>query len=199
MGRQFEKKYRLKTGDNLGDPSFWNLRLEDIDLRLAKSELALDDLDAVANRVEGAALDRINNVVTPIVVETQTRIRTIAELFHATSATPEMIGLGTKTFVVDEGQRQTFAAIHWVNILPLDHLAQGMTAQIVSFDRSTGALTVLVQKFYGSGDFAAWSIFVCPPPELQSFAIDGGNIDLGDSGSVPGGSGGSGSIDSGTV
>ena len=65
----------------------------------------MQSLDAVANRVESLALDRINNVITPLVIETQERIASIPDLFTATSASPVGVGTGTKTFVVEASMR----------------------------------------------------------------------------------------------
>ena len=86
--------YEVERGDNLGDPQYWTKRFEDIDLRLASLEDFLQNIDAVADRVEGAALDRINNVITQLVNQARDNLAAIPNLFTATS--------GSAVTVMDE-------------------------------------------------------------------------------------------------
>lgn len=165
MARRFDR-YRVKTRDNLGDPEFWNPRFEDIDLRLHASEEALKDIDAVADRVEGTAISRINEVVTPLVVEAIERVQQIPEMFEATSATSLTIGTGLKTFIVEQGERNTFAPLRTVMATVLGDGSKGMGGDVISFDRGTGELIVDVVLTRGAGTFATWEIATSPPIDV---------------------------------
>lgn len=178
MAQRFDELYRVNRRDNLGDPDYWNLRFRDIDRRIGSSEQALADVDVVAKRVESVALDRINNVVTPLVAEVITRLQSIANLFRATSASEVEIGTGTKTFVIAAGERNTFAAVEWVTAHPLGDDGKGVIGSVVSYDAETGALVLNVgdeSQAFGAGTFDEWELSVALPPELTTLtAVRGG-------------------------
>jgi len=155
---RFEELYRVKARDNLGDPEFWNRRFSDIDLRVTQNEQALADLDAVAGRVEGAALDRIDNVITPLAVEATNRLTTVAELLSATSGTEITVGTGTKQFTVPATERNTFAPLPYLFIHATEDFDLNMTARRVSYDRETGVLVVSAVRSSGAGTSDSWSI-----------------------------------------
>lgn len=156
--RRFEELYRVKARDDLGDPEFWNRRFGDIDLRVSQNEQALADLDEVADRVEGAALDRINNVITPLAVEATNRLQTVAELLAATSTTEVTVGTGTKEFTVPATERNTFAPLPYLFIHATEDFDLNMTARRVSYDRETGVLVVSAVRSSGEGASDSWSI-----------------------------------------
>lgn len=156
--RRFEELYRVRARDDLGDPEFWNRRFGDIDLRIFQSEQALADLDAVADRVEGAALDRIDNVITPLAVEATNRLQTVAELLAATSTTEVTVGTGTKQFTVPATERNTFAPLPYLFIHATEDFDLNMTARRVSYDRETGVLVVSAVRSSGEGTSDSWSI-----------------------------------------
>lgn len=156
--RRFEELYRVKARDDLGDPEFWNRRFNDIDLRVSQNEQALADLDAVADRVEGAALDRIDNVITPLAVEATNRLQTVAELLAATSTTEVTVGTGTKQFTVPATERNTFAPLPYLFIHATEDFDLNMTARRVSYDRETGELVVSAVRSSGEGTSDSWSI-----------------------------------------
>ncbi|MPT22336.1 MAG: hypothetical protein E2577_04600, partial [Starkeya sp.] len=159
MARRIDA-YRIKRGDNLGDPELWNRRLEDIDLRIAANEEALSSLDAVANRVEQVALDRINNVITPLVEETQQRIASIPALFSATSASSVVLGAGEKSFTIPEGERTTWAVSTFVYAEKDGDPTVWLHGNLISFDREGGLLVIDVSDYSGSGSHAGWVFYV---------------------------------------
>ena len=148
--------YRINRGDNLGDPEFWNIRLEDVDLRVGRVEDQLQDLDAIANRVEAAALTRINEVVTPLVIEAQTRLASIPSLFSATSVSTASVGFGTKSFVIDDLARDTWAVSTFLYCEATEAPGTWMLGNLISFDRQTGALQVDILDYEGSGSHSEW-------------------------------------------
>lgn len=159
MARRIDA-YRIKRGDNLGDPELWNRRLEDLDLRIAANEEDLSNLDAVANRVEQVALDRINNVITPLVEETQQRIASIPALFSATSASSVVLGAGEKSFIIPEGERATWAVSTFVYAEKDGDPTVWLHGNLVSFDREGGLLVIDVSDYSGSGSHAGWVFYV---------------------------------------
>jgi hypothetical protein len=172
MSRRFETYYRVKRRDNLGDPEYWNNRLEDIDRRVDSAETSLTNLDEVAARVEGAAFDRINNVITPIVIETINRVATIANLFTATSQTPNPVIFGRTSFVIDAGSRETFAHQNYVSITPTDDLTAGFLAPVASYDRATGLLVVEPEVVWGAGVYESWEIAATQPASAHMLRTD---------------------------
>lgn len=166
MARRIDA-YRIKRGDNLGDPETWNKRFEDLDIRIAANEEALSNLDAVANRVEQVALDRINNVITPLVAATQERIANIPNLFSATSTTSVSVGSGEKSFTIPADERGTWAASTYLTVEKNGDPSVWMSGRLVSLDRSTGVVIVNVDQFSGSGTHSAWTFYVSGRRGLQ--------------------------------
>jgi len=151
--------YRIKRGDNLGDAEFWNTILEDLDIRIGLNEDKLKNLDAVANRMESLALERINNSITPLVIQTQDRIASIPNLFSATSVTSVEIGAGTKTFFVEASARNTFAVGGYVLARRIADGSAWMTGALVSYSQTTGALVIDVDNSAGEGTFTDWRFY----------------------------------------
>lgn len=165
MALRFETFYRIKTRTNLGDVTVWNGRFQDLDRRLHGLETALESVDAVGQRIEGVALDRINNLVTPLVLETINRVGQITNLFTASSASSVKLGDGLVVFVVAEGQRTTFAHQGYVSAVPTGAATSGLLGAVQSFDRASGELVVAVQASWGTAGetFAAWSLAAAQP------------------------------------
>lgn len=149
---------KVSRGDNLGDPEYWNRRFEDIDLRIAGAENTLQNVDAVANRVESLALDRLNSVLTPLTAEAIERLTSVSTLFEATSDSPVEIREGTRSFVIPEGKRLSFAALAYLVIFPTGDLSRYMAGRTVSYDRTTGELVVDVMRAVGEGESSDWQI-----------------------------------------
>jgi hypothetical protein len=70
MARRFEQ-YKVKRGDNLADPEFWNRRLEDIDLRIAAGENTNEKIDQAVEDLTSLTLRRLDDTLTPLIVEAQ--------------------------------------------------------------------------------------------------------------------------------
>lgn len=171
MARRFEDVYRVLPRDNLGDPAYWNRRFEDIDRRVHQNEASLSDLDAVADRVEGVALDRMNNVLVPLTQEAVNRLTSIATIFQASSASEITVGVGLKQFLIPEGQRLTFAPLTYMIAFFPEDLNVYLMGRVQSYDSATGNLVLDVIQFGGEGDYAQWDIApVAFVSSLQSLA-----------------------------
>jgi hypothetical protein len=167
VARRFETLYRIKSNDDLGSLDWHDRRWDDIDRRTDALETKLESVDEVAQRVEGVALDRINNVVTPLVVEAIERVRTIPAMFSATSTTSVAVGLGPKAFVIAEVERNTFAALAYVTAIPTATPATvSLLARVVDYDVETGLLSLDVEVANGAGTYADWIIRPGMPRDL---------------------------------
>lgn len=158
MARRFETLLRVKPRDNLGDPEFWNRRWDDTDRRIAATEDALSNLDEVGKRVESVALDRVNNVITPIAQEAVDRLRTVSNAFFADSASTHSLTADTKTFKVLENQRSTFAPLSYVRINVAGDIDKAIVGLTSSYNQLTGDLTVIVEQVFGTGTYSLWEI-----------------------------------------
>lgn len=152
--------YRIATGDDLGDPETWNDRFEDLDLRADKLERDLADVNAVGDRVEGVALQRINDVILPLVTEAQERLTDLTNLFAAASATSVEVGTGTKTFVITDGFRDTWVVPEYVFVEKVGDPTVWMSGRSTSFNRSTGQFIMEAEDFGGAGTVASWGMSV---------------------------------------
>jgi hypothetical protein len=167
MARRFETIYRIGRRLNLGDPETWNRRFDDIDRRIHENETKLDNVDAVADRVEGVALDRIDNVITPLVVETINRVQSIPMMFSATSVSTLTLGTGEKTVTIEASQRNTFATVAYVAVYASDDPAAGMIGKVKSYNPDTGDLVLDVVQTAGAGTFSSWKVTLSTPPDLE--------------------------------
>lgn len=172
MARRYETTYRSKAGDNYGDPEFWNRRFEDLDRRVDGNETALESVDSVADRIESVALQRLDTLITPLVVETRDRVATLANLFSASSKSSLTIAATRQFVVIDEGQRSTFAHLGYVSIIPEGHLSAGMLGAVESYDSGSGALVVVVDFVWGDGTFTAWNLHPAQPADAHAVRTD---------------------------
>src|SRR4051794_34380169 len=101
MARRFETFYRVKPRDNLGDPEYWNRRLDDIDRRVYGTETAVEDIGGLTAHVEGIALDRLNLILAPAL----TKIGLVSEqgfpLAHSSSSVMLTVG-ATLVFTIED-------------------------------------------------------------------------------------------------
>jgi hypothetical protein len=63
---RFEQAYKVKVNDDLGSSSFWNVRLQDIDLRLNAGEAQYAKFDSAAQQIIDAGINRINTTIQPL-------------------------------------------------------------------------------------------------------------------------------------
>lgn len=78
MTLRYETTYKLKPGDDLGDPIFWNSRLQDIDLRLNAAEGQFAKFDAGSQSIIDAGINRINTTLQPIITAAQNQVNDLA-------------------------------------------------------------------------------------------------------------------------
>ncbi len=71
--RRFEF-YKVVRNDNLADPDYWNRRLQDLDLRVHKSELYGEQISGAVDQITALALGRLNDTFTPAIIEVQHKL-----------------------------------------------------------------------------------------------------------------------------
>jgi hypothetical protein len=64
---RYSTTYEVKVKDNLGAPSYWNIRLQDIDVRLNAVETLSSQWDTASQEIINAGIDRINNTLQPAI------------------------------------------------------------------------------------------------------------------------------------
>lgn len=166
MARRFEE-YKVKRGDNLGSPDFWDRRFEDLDVRLHARELDGGRMADAADQLIQVGLTRLNDTMTPLIDRALERLNSFGVLFQATSMSSVTIGMTEKTFVVDMADRGGYVPTDYLSIRPDADANIGIIAQYVSFDRETGVLVVLPVLTAGSGTYDHWVINITGQPDLD--------------------------------
>lgn len=66
---RFDSVYRVNNNDDLGSPSYWNTRFQDIDVRVNSVENATlaAQIQGAVDLVTQAGIARINDTITPLV------------------------------------------------------------------------------------------------------------------------------------
>ena len=151
-------RLRVKRGDDLGDPEFWNKRLANIDSRIAGLEVRDRNLGAATDELVQRGLLRLDEVVKPLVDDLRASADLGAILF-ASSSSPVTVGTGEKLFVIDEDDRGAFAPAVDLVIAEVDG-SRVMTGRRVSYDKLSGFLIVDVTDTSGSGSASSWEISI---------------------------------------
>lgn len=161
------ERYRIRRGDNLGDPELWNRVFEDIDNRLHARELDGSTIDGAVEALTATALRRLDDTFTPVVQEAISALESVGALFEAESASEETIGLGVRNLVLSAQTRRSFVGTQWVTARPVAAPANGMIARLTSYDRETGLMVLECVTIRGAGTYSAWTIGVTAPPDLD--------------------------------
>ncbi|WP_315729797.1 tail fiber domain-containing protein [Bradyrhizobium sp. SZCCHNRI2010] len=160
MARRFSQYYQVKPRDNLGDPDYWNRRFEDIDRRVSSSEDGLAQIGGLTSYVEGLALDRLNLVLAPAL----DKVALVSEqgflMAHANNQVTLDLST-TQTFAIpDLAERELFAPSPFVTICRTGSMTDYAFAQLVSWDRDAGQLTLQPLQIFGNpGPFVDWVIY----------------------------------------
>lgn len=163
--------YRVRRGDNLGDPEFWNRRLRDVDARTAALEEQKTTLDAVIEEGRTVFREKANDVLLPLIQEVH-EIADVGVMLRARSQTEHQVSVGGKTFVIDEGQRLRFAAPAYVAVYRMESPQAAMLGEVVSYDSGTGELTVDIDRAVGSGAHGGWTITAASPSDTAEAIAD---------------------------
>ncbi len=74
MAQRFDSSYKVARGDNLGDPEYWNRRLQDLDLRLDARERDADNIASAADVLVALGLQRLNDTFSPLIANAQAQV-----------------------------------------------------------------------------------------------------------------------------
>lgn len=105
----FRPLYETRSGDNIGDPQWHNIRWKSVDVRLGDLEARAETVDSVVAGVQALALGRIDDVLAPEFL----RLRAITDvgvMFRASSTTEMIVEIGPKALSVSTDDRGRFAA-----------------------------------------------------------------------------------------
>jgi hypothetical protein len=181
MARRFESTYRVKTRDNIGASAYWNARLEDIDIRFHALETNYGDLAKIGENITSLGLERLDNGLTPIILEALARLRSVNDVFAATSATELTIGTGSKTLVIEASVRDTFVPGAYVNANEVGNPNKFLYGNVLSYDGETGELELNVTLTMGVGTVDEWIVLSTGPrgPQGEIGVAEGAASEVG--------------------
>ena len=156
---QFKFQPRTPIFDTL------NRMLTAIELRLQPMETSQNILDEELDQVEAIALQRMNEVFTPLILEAQERLEEFGANFSAHSTTSLVVGTGQKILTLDEDDRAGYVYADYLVLRAVAAPANYMIAHVVSYDREAGQLIVDSEVVSGAGTFASWDIHLGAPPD----------------------------------
>ena len=162
MASSFDK-YRFRQ-TALTDEVF-NRIWRDIDKRLDLLELLGFRFTQQEQALIAEALQRINDEIGPVVEQIE-GFAHLGDLLTCKSATALTIGTGSKIFIVDAADRDTFAAPLFVIAASIADPTKWMAGHVADWNRETGQLLVAMTNMRGSGTVSDWRISVASiPPE----------------------------------
>ena len=172
MTRRFDTHYKTKRLDNLGDPGWHDRRWEDIDQRMHTRELDTTKIDDAINKLEAVALQRLNETFSPIIIQAQNQLADVGVSFNGPSHTTHTVGMGAKSFFVDENFRVGLVVVDFVSVRPTGVSDVAMICSVLNYERSTGELLLEPQEGYvtGAGTFSDWQIKVSVTPNLDTYS-----------------------------
>jgi hypothetical protein len=165
VARRYES-YKIKRGDDLGNPDFWNQRFNDLDVRLHASELDRDALDNAVNALEAVALQRLDTTLTPIINDAIAALQNIGVAFEAHSNDTLTVTTGEKTVIVSPETRGKWIVTDTLVMTSSDEAAS-MLGQPLSYDRINGILIIDIVATTGTGPKTGWEIGVSAPLALD--------------------------------
>lgn len=151
--------YKVRRGDNLGDPDYWNKRLDDLDVRIDANERGFVRVDNSLDEVIALALSRLDNTLNPLIANSIEQLSSIPSIFSGRSTTSMAVGTGARTFTIIEEDRTLWVQTRTIRIEKAGDPATYMVAKLESYDRETGAAVVDVLSSDGAGTFANWIIW----------------------------------------
>lgn len=165
MAKRFEQFYKVKRNDNLGDPDYWNRRLDDVDRRLHEREIDGQRVVDAVDQMQSVALQRLDETFTPIIANAVNQLTEIGAFFEGHSDNELTIFLGAQTLTLDEATRPGWVKTDHVVLIASDLETATMVARVENYNRDTGVLNVTVLETSGAGTFTGWEIRVSAAPE----------------------------------
>lgn len=157
------KRYDIKDGDDATAETF-NRVFSDVDLRLGDLEKAGSALQQAKDEIVRLGLTQINVVIADA-LSSVANITELSDFFRADSESEITLGLGVKEIIIEEGDRENFAAPLFVAVAVEGQLDNWMAGQTQSWNKETGQLYVNVTHTKGSGTFSDWVVTATQHPE----------------------------------
>ncbi|HEY6616153.1 MAG TPA: hypothetical protein VIZ32_16590 [Vicinamibacterales bacterium] len=135
-------------------------------------ELDTTKIDDAINKLEAVALQRLNETFSPIIIQAQKQLADVGVSFNGPSHTTHTVGMGAKSFFVDEDYRVGLVVVDFVSVRPTGLSDVAMICSVLNYERSTGELLLEPQEGYvtGSGTYSDWQIKVSVTPNLDTYS-----------------------------
>ncbi|MFJ6324088.1 MULTISPECIES: hypothetical protein [unclassified Rhizobium] len=144
-------QYEIKVGDDLGDPDFWNRRLQDVDLRLHGQELIEKDWRSAVRELQENGLRRIDEAVSPLIAQLQEDLQ-LGAVFIAESKSAIEVKTGPLTIGISSANRRRYSPAAYLALVTRDAPYAVMLGRLMSYNRETGTLAVDVERTFGAGE-----------------------------------------------
>lgn len=145
-----------KENENLGLPEL-NRRAKIISDAIEALRAYQPSWETEVNLLREIGLERLNTALLPAFQQI-IELTDLGALLSATSTSEVEIGGGTKTFVLPEAKRLSFAPTPFLIAYAESDYDLSMVGTVSSYDRDTGTLVILVEDFKGEGTFSEWTI-----------------------------------------
>ena len=142
--------YEVRVGDDIGDPDYWNRRLQDVDLRIHNQELIEKDWRSAVRELQENGIKRIDEAITPLLEQLEQDAQLGALFISESTATVE-VKTGIVTIGLSAANRKRFAPAAYLALVTRDAPYAVMLGRLVSYNRETASLVVDVDRTYGSG------------------------------------------------
>lgn len=166
MPRRYDD-YRLKLGDDIGDPEVLNSRFRDLDMRVLKLEDVEKDWSRALAALTTIGLERINEVLLPAYQEIR-RLADLGAVFTAHSDTELLLEPGLKRLTIRPAERDSYAPAGYVAAFVEADPARALLGQVISYDRASGVLEIDVDQVGGEGSGVGWVIYASPATDAAS-------------------------------
>lgn len=140
-------------------PDRMNKVAEYIVARFKALEVPAKSAETMLAQLQAIGLQRIADALAPVYAELVS-LSQLGAIFTAPSSSTVSYGPGTRTFIVAEESRRTFAAAAYVSAVEVGNVTRSLSGRLLSYDRSTGTLTLLVDQFTGEegASASAWTL-----------------------------------------
>lgn len=152
-------RYKIKPGDDLGDPDVLTTIFEDLDNRLHAQELNGQAIDERADHLEQVALSRLNDVFTGVLRDAQGKLQDTGAWFKAESQTSFIPETGAQQFILTEETRGGYVSTRDILIVSASDDTHFLVAKLVSYVPLDGTLDVNITDAFGENEKSDWLIY----------------------------------------
>ncbi|WP_024275959.1 hypothetical protein [Hyphomicrobium sp. 802] len=166
---RFDGQYKLRLRDNIGNPDVLNFRFQDIDKRVGSLEDVDKTWEAAVDKLNKTGSEQVNAALAPVYARIQA-FASLNTVFSARSSTEIPLEEGRVTLIVDADDRTYFAPAAYISGFVFNDLSRAWLGKTVSYDSTTGALEVDIDRVTGVGQGANWQIHAASATDNASAA-----------------------------